>query len=191
MGGDSLHKQMRVRQRRRVRRWRRPESDRPAGNDWSAGAEARVLFIQMKEESPWRPRGLLSHHRTHPFMSRIGFNNPLSSSSPPPGRHGGHLLCTEPEDQSARVGARGGVQSRSETQHEETHLDRHVGQLDPLARPTPDPADPASALHFSASLRVRRPKDVKAREKKPKVQASPTSCLPYIFLKVYLFNTPN
>lgn len=137
-------------------------------DDWSAGAEARVLFIQMKEESPWRPRGLLSHHRTHPFMSRIGFNNPLSSSSPPPGRHGGHLLCTEPEDQSARVGARGGVQSRSETQHEETHLDRHVGQLDPLARPTPDPADPASALHFSASLRVRRPKDVKAREKNPK-----------------------
>lgn len=76
--------------------------------------------------------GTLSHHRTHPFMSGIGFNNPLSSSSPPPpGRHGGHLLCTEPEDQSARVGARGGVQSRSETQHEETHLDRHVGQLDP------------------------------------------------------------
>ncbi len=43
-----------------------------------------------------------------------------------PGSHGCHLFGTEPEDKSAGVGARGSVQSSPETQHEETHLNRHV-----------------------------------------------------------------
>lgn len=43
-----------------------------------------------------------------------------------PGSHGCHLFSTEPEDKSAGVGARGSVQSSPETQHEETHLNRHV-----------------------------------------------------------------
>lgn len=50
-----------------------------------------------------------------------------------PGRHGRHLFSTEPEDKSACVGARGSIQSRSEAQHEETHLNRHVGQHAPPA----------------------------------------------------------
>lgn len=44
-----------------------------------------------------------------------------------PGSHGCHLFSTEPEDKSACVGACGSIQSSSETQHEETHLNRHVG----------------------------------------------------------------
>lgn len=53
-----------------------------------------------------------------------------------PGSHGRHLLSTEPEDESAGAGARGGVQPGTETQHEETHLNRHVDTHThmPLAR---------------------------------------------------------
>lgn len=43
-----------------------------------------------------------------------------------PGSHGCHLFSTEPEDKSASVGACGSFQSSPETQHEETHLNRHV-----------------------------------------------------------------
>lgn len=43
------------------------------------------------------------------------------------GRHGSHLLSTEPENKPACAGARSSLQSSPETQYEETHLDRHVG----------------------------------------------------------------
>lgn len=43
-----------------------------------------------------------------------------------PGSYGCNLFRTEPEDESAGVGARGGVQFSPETQHEETHLNWHV-----------------------------------------------------------------
>lgn len=51
------------------------------------------------------------------------------------GSHGCHLFSTEPEDESASAGACGSFQSSPETQHEETHLNRHVDTHTHIARP--------------------------------------------------------
>lgn len=43
-----------------------------------------------------------------------------------PGSHGCNVFSSEPEDESAGAGASGSFQFSPETQHEETHLNRHV-----------------------------------------------------------------
>lgn len=64
-----------------------------------------------------------------------------------PGSHGCHLFSTEPEDKSASVGACGSFQSSPETQHEETHLNRHVDTHTHTTRPPVFTSPSVGLLH--------------------------------------------
>lgn len=92
-----------------------------------------------------------------------------------PGSHGCHLFSTEPEDKSACVGACGSVQSSPETQHEETHLNRHVGTH--TARPP---------VLTSLSVRLSYAKDARAHADRSPGQSDLLSPL-----LIYLFDTTN
>lgn len=99
------------------------------------------------------------------------------------GSDGCHLFSSEPEDESASVGACGGIQFSPETQHEETHLNGHV---DPCFSPT------SFDLTLSDSYANKKKQKVRAHPQ-PQVLASQNYCLPGFLLKkkkIYLFETP-
>lgn len=94
------------------------------------------------------------------------------------GSDGCHLFSSEPEDESASVGACGGIQFSPETQHEETHLNGHV---DPCFSPT------SFDLTLSDSYANKKKQKVRAHPQ-PQVLASQNYCLPgFLFKKKNLF----
>lgn len=100
------------------------------------------------------------------------------------GSDGCHLFSSEPEDESASVGACGGIQFSPETQHEETHLNGHV---DPCFSPT------SFDLTLSDSYANKKKQKVRAHPQ-PQVLASQNYCLPgFLFKKkkknLFIWNT--
>lgn len=89
------------------------------------------------------------------------------------GSDGCHLFSSEPEDESASVGACGGIQFSPETQHEETHLNGHV---DPCFSPT------SFDLTLSDSYANKKKQKVRAHPQ-PQVLASQNYCLPGFLFK--------
>lgn len=94
------------------------------------------------------------------------------------GSDGCHLFSSEPEDESASVGACGGIQFSPETQHEETHLNGHV---DPCFSPT------SFDLTLSDSYANKKKQKVRAHPQ-PQVLASQNYCLPgFLFKKKSIY----